>query len=181
MMNKVIKRGLVLAGVCLLALLGFYLSLLATSDPLTAEQEKTVEAAIRVLAERGFEDDVFLLSYLTSYRGNDNWLNASTKNENAYAATNYPFEIMTLYPDFFNRTLDDTERAAILLHEARHLAGAEEKEAYEYVWKNRKKLGWVSRKYGQSPVWKSVRRQTKEFVPNIFVCDFNEYRDCTEN
>ncbi len=58
-------------------------------------------------------------------RGNDNWLNASTKYENAYAATNFPIEIMTIYPEFFTDTLDDTERAAILLHEAQHLKGAE--------------------------------------------------------
>jgi hypothetical protein len=67
------------------------------------------------------------------FRANDNWLNASVEKENAYAATNYPFEIVTIYPDFFRFTVDDTERAAILLHEAQHLKGKDEKESYEFV------------------------------------------------
>lgn len=179
-MSKILKRGLILAGVCIVAVLGFYLSLLMTSNTLKGDQKKTVETAINLLENKGFDDEVFLLRYVTNYRANDNWLNASTRDENAFAATNYPFEIMTVYPDFFERTMDDTERAAILLHEAKHLQGKEEKEAYEFVWQNRKKLGWVSETHQDSPVWQSVRRQTREFVPNLFVCDFNEFRDCTQ-
>ena len=57
---------------------------------------------------------------------------------------------MTIYPDFFQFPADDTERAAILFHEAKHLEGKDEKEAYEFVWKNRKKLGWTKEKYGNS-------------------------------
>ena len=114
------------------------------------------------------------------FRSNDNWLNASIEKENAYAATNFPFEIITLYPDFFSYPLDDTERAAILLHEAKHLQGKDEKEAYEFVWKNRKKLGWVSEKYRNSVILTAVRKQTKELSPNLFVCDINPFGDCTE-
>ena len=76
---------------------------------------------------------------------------------------------------------DDTERAAILLHEAKHLQGADEKEAYQFVWENRKKLGWTKETHGNSLVWRNVRKQTKEVAPNLFVCDINEYGDCTEN
>lgn len=122
-----------------------------------------------------------MLRYFTVFRSNDHWLNASVVKENAYAATNFPLEIMTVYPDFFNRPIDDTERAAILLHEARHLKGADEKEAYEFVWRNRKKLGWVKETHGNSNVWRTVRNQTREIVPNLFVCDVNEFADCTEN
>jgi hypothetical protein len=100
--------------------------------------------------------------------------------ESAYAATNFPFEILTLYRDFFTYPADDTERAAILLHEAKHLAGKNEHDAYEYVWKHRKQLGWTSDKYYTSPVWQGIRKQTKDNVPLLFVCDFNEGGDCTQ-
>lgn len=177
---KILRRALVCALVCLLAVFGFYLSLLFTSKPLNYDQKTKVKAAIKVLDEKGFAGDVFLLSWLTSFRENDHWLNASTREENAYAATNYPFEIMTVYPDFFQYPLDDTERAAILLHEARHLRGEDEKEAYEFVWRNRRQLGWTKDKYKESVVWLNVRRQTREIAPHLFICRINEYDDCTE-
>src|SRR4030095_6280696 len=119
------------------------LSLLFTSKPLNYDEKAKIKNAIKILDASGFSSEVFLLSYLTSFRANDNWLNASTKEENAYAATNFPFEIMTVYSDFFQYPSDDIERAAILLHEAQHLKGSDEKEAYEFVWKNRKQLGWT--------------------------------------
>ena len=178
--TKILKRAATCAAVCALAIFGFYLSLLFTSKPLSYDEKQDVKSATAILEEKGFSGEVFLLKYLTSFRGDDNWLNASTKEENAYAATNFPFEIMTVYPDFFNYPVDDTERAAILLHEAQHLKGADEKQAYEFVWKNRKKLGWTKDKYYDSVVWRNVRRQTKEFAPDLFVCDINEYGDCTE-
>ena len=65
----------------------------------------------------------------------------------AYAATNFPFEIVTLYPEFFKYPADDTERAVILLHEARHLAGAGEREAFASVWRDKARLGWTREKY----------------------------------
>ncbi|HEY0429167.1 MAG TPA: hypothetical protein VGC76_15410 [Pyrinomonadaceae bacterium] len=178
--RKIIGRAASCAVVCLLALTGFYLSLLFTSKSLSYDEKAKVESAIKVLEEKGFSREVFLLSRLTSFRENDNWLNASTREENAYAATNYPFEIMTVYPDFFQYPSDDTERAAVLLHEAQHLKGADEREAYEFVWKNRKQLGWTKDRYENSIVWRNVRRQTKEICPHLFVCNVNEFGDCTE-
>lgn len=151
-----------------------------TSASLKYEEKRQIQTAVKILDEKGFTGEVFLLNHLTSFRGNDNWLNASTKFENAYAATNFPFEIMTVYPEFFTFTTDDTERAAILLHEAQHLKGADEKEAYEYVWRNRKRLGWTKETHGKSIVWRNVRRQTQEFAPNLFICDWNASNDCTE-
>ena len=151
-----------------------------TSAPLKSAEKQNIAAAIGILEKKGFSKEVFLLKYLTSFRDNDNWLNASTRLENAYAATNFPFEIVTIYPDFFDYTRDDTERAAILLHEAQHLKGADEKEAYEFVWRNRKKLGWTKENYGNSPVWRNVRTQTQEFAPDLFVCAGTELGDCTE-
>ena len=178
--NIIVKRIIICLIVCILTLAGFYLSLIFTSKSLNYDQKKQVENAITVLREKGFSDEVFFLDYATAYRENDNWLNASTKTENAYAATNFPFEIMTIYNDFFEFTKDDTERAAILLHEAKHLQGKDEKEAYTFVWKNRKKLGWTKEIYDDSEVWHNVRKQTKEYAPDLFVCDFNELGDCTE-
>ena len=139
-----------------------------------------VENAVSLLKEKDFSDEVFLLEYVTAFRSNDNWLNASIEKENAYAATNFPFEIMTLYPDFFTVPVDDTERAAILLHEAKHLQGADEKEAYEYVWKHRKRLGWTEETHSNSMIWRNVRKQTREFAPHLFVCETNDYDDCTD-
>jgi hypothetical protein len=177
--SKFLRRAAICAAVCFLTLLGFYLSMIFSSSSLKYDEKKQVQNAINVLDEKGFDTEVFLLRRLTSFRGNDNWLNASTKLEDAYAATNFPFEIMTIYPDFFTYTIDDTERAAVLLHEAQHLKGADEEAAYKYVWRNRKKLGWTKETHGGSIVWRNVRKQTKEFAPDMFVCDWNEAADCT--
>lgn len=178
--SKIVRRALVCVAVCVFSLLGFYLSMVFTASPLSAEEKASVERSIKILEEKGFAREVFLLRHLTVFRGNDNWLNASTRLENAYAATNFPFEIMTVYPEFFTVTIDDTERAAILLHEAQHLKGADEPEAYEFVWRKRKTLGWTQNVYRSSVVWRNVRKQTREFAPNLFVCNWSEYADCTE-
>lgn len=172
------------AGVCLtvilVSIMAFYLSLIFTSSPLQFNEKQNVTNAIKVLEDKGFSNEAFLLNYVVAFRSNDNWLNASVEKENAYAATNFPFETMTLYPIFFTKTLDDTERAAILLHEAQHLKGADEKEAYEFVWRNRKKLGWTKEIYSNSKLWQAVKKQTKEFSPNLFICQSGELGDCTD-
>lgn len=159
---------------------GFYISLVLSAKPLAYDQRKSVERSIKILEERGFTREAFLLNNLAAFRGNDNWLNASVEKENAYAATNFPFEIITLYPDFFAVPADDLERAAILLHESKHLQGLGEKDAYEFVWNNREQLGWTFHKYNNSVVWQNVRSQTREYCPLLFVCDVNEFKDCTQ-
>lgn len=177
---KFIKRLIVCIFAVLIAVAGFYLSLLMTAKKLSYDEKRQISSAIKLLEEKGFTKETFFLNYLTAYRANDNWLNASIEKENAYAATNFPFEIMTVYPEFFTVPLDETERAAILLHEAQHLKGADEKDAYEFVWKNRAKLGWTKDKYARSVIWRNVRKQTKEYAPQLFTCDAKEYGDCTE-
>jgi hypothetical protein len=178
--RMIFRRSMICILVCLFVLAGFYLSLIGSAKSLSYDDKKVVTRAIAILGEKGFTDESYLLQNLTAFRANDNWLNASVEKENAYAATNFPFEIITLYPDFFSVTADDTERAAILLHEAKHLAGKDERESYEFVWKHRKQLGWIEENYHGSPVWRSVRKQTKDNVPLLFVCDFNVYGDCTQ-
>ena len=179
--TRIIKRAVICLAVCVVCIAAFYLSLVFSAKSLSYDEKQIVMKATMLLEEKGFADEVFLLRYLTVFRSNDNWLNASTRIEDAYAATNFPFEIMTIYPEFFTFPNDDTERAAILLHEAKHLQGGDEKEAYAFVWKNREKLGWTKELYGRSIVWRNVRKQTREVAPELFVCDINEYADCTEN
>ena len=178
--NTIFRRATICVMVCLIALAGFYLSLIGSAKSLTYNDKQSVNQAIAILRQRGFNSEVMLLANFATFRSTDNWLNASVAKENAYAATNFPFEIVTLYPDFFTYPVDDTERAAILLHEAKHLAGMDEHDAYEFVWKNRAKLGWTSDKYRDSIVWQNIRRQTKDMVPQLFGCPEFVASDCTE-
>jgi len=178
--TRFLARAAICACVCLAALFGFYLSLIASAKRLSFDERSAVRQAIGVIQDKGFRDEAMLLNTITAFRGTDNWLNASVAKENAYAATNFPFEIMTLYPDFFTYPVDDVERAAVLLHESKHLAGKNEHDAYAFVWKNRKQLGWTKDKYANSTVWSNVRRQTQENVPELFTCEKNEFNDCTE-
>ncbi len=178
--SAIVKRAVVCLMVLTAVIVGFYTSLILSADKLRPEEQAQVDASIRILEEKGFHDEVYFLRHLAVFRSNDNWLNATVAKENAYAATNFPFEIVTLYPDFFTYPVDETERAAILLHEAKHLQGQDEKGAYEFVWKNRKRLGWTFEAYRSSAIWMETRKLTKEIAPNLFVCDFNVYGDCTD-
>lgn len=166
--GRFLRRALVTVGVALCAVIAFHASLLLTSEAITAEQRRVVMRTIGVLEERGFKDDAWLLRHVAKYRQNDNWLNASVGHADAYAATNFPFEIVTLYPDFFTAPVDDTERAAILLHEAQHLRGADEPEAYATVWNKRAQLGWTEETYGGTHVWSGTVQLTREYAPQVF-------------
>ena len=178
--SPLVKRFGVLLLVCVISVAGFYTSLLFSADSLTYAERSAVKDSIELLNEKGFSDEAFYLKYLTAFRANDNWLNASVVKEKAYAATNFPFEIVTLYPDFFIYPIDRTEHAAILLHEARHLRGEDEHDAYEFVWKHRKQLGWTRDLYRTSEVWNAVKKQTQDVVPELFVCETKPNFDCTE-
>lgn len=177
---KAFTRVVILFVVTVFAILAFYGSLVISADKLTLDQQTTVENAIKVLENRGFTDEVTYLRRYAVFRSSDNWLNASVDKENAYAATNYPVEIVTLYPAFFKDPIDDTERAVVLLHEARHLQGKDEKDAYEFVWRNRKQLGWTADRYKGTEVFQQVSEHTRQYAPILFVCDFHVSGDCTE-
>lgn len=159
----------------------FYLSLIATSAPITSEEREAIDRAIGVLEEKGFEREVFLLRRAATFRGGGNWLNEYTNWDNAYAATNFPFGIITLYPDFYFKAVDDTERAMILLHEARHLQGGDERDAYKFVWENRERLGWTILKYGTTASFVTIEQQTRENAPELFTCAEKLFDDCTVN
>jgi hypothetical protein len=178
------KRGIVrrliwILSTTLILLFAWYLSLLASSHRLGFDRRKVVENAVMVLEQKGFGKEAFVLRNLVTYRDTDNWWNRSVGHHDAYAATNFPFEIVTLYPEFFEKTVDDTERAAILLHEASHLFGSGEKSALEQVWHDKQQLGWTAEKYGSiSEVWKNTRRLTVSHVPKLFICGSDGQSDC---
>src|SRR6476661_2806736 len=75
---KILRRAAVCVAVCIAVLACFYLSLLFTSKSLAYEEKQTVKRAIGILESKGFDREVFLLRHVTSFRANDNWLNAST-------------------------------------------------------------------------------------------------------
>jgi hypothetical protein len=171
-------RRCVLLGIFLMA--AGYASMLNSSQPLTLEQKQAVDRAIKLLDEKGFTTDAALLRYAANYRATDNWWNRWVGHNDAYAATNFPFEFVTLYPLFFTRTADDTERAIVLLHEAQHLRGYGERKAHAEVWKNRKRLGWTREQYGGTKVWNNVREFTIKYAPEAFSCGADRLSDCTE-
>jgi hypothetical protein len=176
-LGKALRRSLLL-GLFLLA--AGYASLLNSSQPLTPEQKQTVDRAIKLLEEKGFTADAALLRYAANFRATDNWWNRWVGHSDAYASTNFPFEVVTLYPIFFTRTADDTERAVVLLHEAQHLRGYGERAAHAEVWKNKHRLGWVRDQYGGTKVWNNVREFTVKYAPEVFSCGADGLSDCVE-
>lgn len=175
-----IKRALVVIGTTLGILLIFYGTLLKSSERLSYNQRQVVAGSIKVLEEGGFSREAFVLKNLVAWRSTDNWWNRAVGHREAYAAANYPFQIVTLYPEFFNVAVDDTERAAILLHESYHLFGSNEVEALEGTWRNKKRLGWNRDRYEQTKVWQNTRELTYSNVPYLFRCGPEKMADCTE-
>ncbi len=178
--GNVWKRLLITPVVVLCILFIWYISLFATSDPISFEQKQTVHRAIKVLEEKGFTREAFVLRNPASYRATDNWWNAFVGHATAYAATNFPFEVMTLYPDFFNVPVDDVERAMILLHESYHLRGRGEPAAFAGVWRDKVKLGWTQNVYGATRAWRNVREFTVRYAPEQFRCGLDAQTDCAQ-
>ena len=178
---RVVRRAGYYLAVTLCLLSIFHSSLLVTSQPLRADEEAQVARAVALLDAKGFAREAFLLRRLTLFRSSDNWLNAMTDKENAFAATNYPFNIITLYPDFFQKAQDDTERAMILLHEVQHLQGANEREAYGFAWRSRHRIGWTILSHGTTESYITVEALTREVAPELFACKEKIWNDCTES
>lgn len=183
--NKVENRGIGrrliwISATTILLLFGFYLSLLLTSEDLGFQQRETVSNAIAVLQQKGFHKQVFVLNHLAKFRATDNWWNGYVGHHDAYAATNFPFEVLTLYPEFFAVAVDDNERAAILLHESYHMFGSGEEAALEGAWREKERLGWTEDRYGQTKVWINTRQLTMAQVPNLFQCGTDGKSDCVQ-
>ncbi len=179
-LRSITKRVLATSALACLLLLLCYASLIKTSDPITFAQRQTVNLAIDLIGQKGFAREAFVLHRAANYRSTDNWWNRWVGHADAYAATNFPFEVVTLYPDFFSIPTDDVERAIILLHEARHLLGKGEPAAFADVWRSKKQLGWTRDAHGHTHVWKSVREFTLLYAPKLFQCGLEGQTDCTE-
>jgi hypothetical protein len=178
--KKIIKSALRVFGLAGFILFFWYASLIGTSEPVVLDQKEIVNRAINVLEQRGFANEVFALRHFVYYRATDNWWNRRVGHESAFASTNFPFEVMTLYPAFFEQPVDDVERAAILLHEAYHLFGYKEEGAVEGVWRDKKKLGWTKEKYANTTIWTNVKASTQEYAPHLLQCGPDHRSDCTE-
>jgi hypothetical protein len=135
----------------------WYLSLVFSSDGLSPNERAMVRRATAIIADAGYAPEGLMLKHVATYRGTDNWWNVYAGHQEAYAATNFPFEVVTLYPEFFSVPVDDTERAVILFHEVQHLLGADEAEALTAVWQAKAQLGWTEDVYGRTQVWKNTR------------------------
>lgn len=175
-----LKRIVWILSVTCAVIVAWHASLLLTSEPATMNQRLQVRGAVEVIERGGFSRELFLLRRLTCFRTTDNWWNNAVGHGEAYASTNFPFEIITLYPEFFKYPIDDTERAVILLHEARHLAGADEHEAFKSVWRDKARLGWTREKYSETRVWKNTSDFTRRYAPELFTCGQDGKQDCTE-
>jgi hypothetical protein len=178
--KKVIKSALRIFGLAGFILFLWYASLIGTSEPVVLDQRKIVDSAIDVLERRGFASEVFVLRHLVYYRATDNWWNKRVGHEGAFASTNFPFEVMTLYPTFFEQPVDDVERAAILLHEAYHLFGHKEQGAVEGMWRDKKKLGWTKDNYANTAIWANAKDSIYEYAPHLLQCGPERRSDCTE-
>ena len=169
-----------IASVTITILASAYASLILTSEGLTSDERQTVKNAIVVLERAGFTSDASALSRLATFRRTDNWWNRYVGHQTAFAATNYPFAVVTLYPAFFRFPVDDIERASILLHEASHLFGGREEEALQRVWESKQRLGWTEARYSGTRVWKNTREWTKGAIPAFFSCGPDNQSDCFE-
>lgn len=174
-LKRKVLAGCVTAGLLLVV---FYVSLLETSTAINYEQKQVVLRAVDLIERKGFTRDAFLLRRLANFRTSDNWWNNYVGHADAYAATNFPFEVVTLYPEFFSKAKDDTERAVILLHEARHLAGAGEEAAFRGVWRDKARLGYTYEKYMDSQVYMNVVEYTMKYAPELFRCGPDGRADC---
>jgi hypothetical protein len=172
------RQLLWLAGVIVSLIFLWSRSLLLTSVPIDAGQRQLVMEAVTLLEHAGFSREMVVLRHFANYRATDNWWNEYLGHHDAYAATNFPLGVVTLYPAFFTVPTDGVERAAILLHEAEHLLGAGEETALERVWRNKQRIGWTSDNYGSTRVWRTTKGWTAAGVPGLFDCGPNRRADC---
>jgi hypothetical protein len=149
------------------AVFGWSRSLLLTSAPIDTTQRLAVLDAISELEAAGFTREVVALRHFANFRATDNWWNRHVGHSDAYAATNFPLGVVTLYAPFFNVAVDATERAAILLHEARHLWGDGETAALETVWREKERLGWTADAYAHTKVFRNTREWTAFAAPSL--------------
>ena len=174
------RTRLIVAATIGLSIFAWSRSLLLTSEPIDDSQRLMVMRSVELLEHAGFSKEVTMLRHFANYRATDNWWNNYIGHSQAYAATNFPLGVVTLYAPFFRTAVDDTERAVILLHEAQHLAGAGEPAALELTWREKSRLGWTAEKYGETKVWKNTKEWTAADVPLLFQCGTDGHGDCAK-
>jgi hypothetical protein len=162
----------------LIVLAIWYVSLLISSDKLQPGEREKVQQAIALLQQQGFNREAFIFKHFVAFRSTDNWWNRYVGHRDAYAATNFPFEVVTLYPEFFEVPVDDRERAAVLLHEACHLMGDGEDAALQSTWHNKRRLGWTAERYQQTRLWNATEQLTRGQFPYMFQCGPDGHSDC---
>ena len=176
--RRVGRRIAFILGAIVLSIFAWSRSLLLTSTPIDDGQRQVVMHAVGMLERAGFSKEVVMLRNFANYRSTDNWWNVHVGHSQAYAATNFPLGVVTLYEPFFRVSADDTERAAILLHEAQHLLGAGESAALETTWRQKSRLGWTEEQYGATKVWRNTREWTIAEIPSLFHCGPDGASDC---
>ena len=173
------KRVLWILGTASALFFACYMSMLVTSKRTrTLTAGRSWRTRLPFWNRKAFRSQAFVLGHLVKYRDTDNWWNRSVGHHDAYAATNFPFEVVTLYPEFFDAAVDDTERAAILLHESYHLFGSGEVAALEGVWHDKQQLSWTADRYSQTKVWRNTRDSTMTLLPRLFECGPDGHSDC---
>jgi RHS repeat-associated protein len=131
--------------------LAFYASLRLTSQSISDAQRASVSRPIGLISQKGYWFEASLLKG-TSFRSTPNWLTKIAQEDEAYAATNRLFFIVTLYEDYYE--LSELERAAVLMHESYHLMGYGEEGAYSNVWLVKEDFGYDPTNI--SSFWKDV-------------------------
>ena len=173
------RRILWIFGVTAFLIFCWSRSLLLTSDPIDPAQREMVLEAVGSLGAAGFSGEVVMLRHLANFRATDELVELYVGHRDAYAATNFPLGLVTLYPKFFTVPVDDTERAAILLHEAQHLRGAaKKKRSPRPVGETSAGIGWTADRYSTTVVWKNTREWTAAEVPVLFSCGTDRHSDC---
>ncbi len=137
---------------------------------LTNDQAKVVNKAIAVLDPVPTLVDEAWVLHSAKYRTNKPPYLAAicAFASGCFAAAHLGF--LFLDDQFFAPDLlhDSVERAAVLLHEAYHLEGGNEHDAYANVWVNKERFGWTRDPYSGYFLWGQVEAQTRHYAPELF-------------
>src|SRR5438046_825018 len=166
-----------MAAVIVVVVFGWSRSLLLTSDAIDVRQQEIVYRSIQILDRARFSRESAMLRHFANFRATDNWWNIYLGHRDAYAATNFPLGVLTLYEPFYRTAVDDNERAIILLHEAQHLLGYGEDAALERVWRAKHRLGWSADAFGETKEWENTREWKQASMPEIYVAGLKSTSD----
>jgi len=137
---------------------------------LSNDDAEVVNVAIAVLDPvPTLIDEAWVLHDAKYRRGKPPYLSAVCKIVGGcFAAAELGF--LFIDDRFFDASLlhDSVEQAAVLLHEAFHLEGGNEHDAYAGVWVNKEKFGWTRESYSKYFLWGQVEAATRQYAPELF-------------